>query len=122
MDFYLVIFYALLNVGFFCGYYLKYKDLFNPGVTVFTFYLFVAICAIPAYEALPNDIFFCRFDFSKITAWPYLFYFPATLLLIRPIFKYDEHIDCALSINAKGRISLFIYTYILISIVAVSPG
>lgn len=118
MEFSLVICYALLNLVIFI-WLLKRHSLLSPGIIVSAFYLIVAIFAVPAYHMLPNDDFFCLYDFSDIRLWPYVLYFILTYIFIIPIFKYEECIQYSTLSLPRKKTKIFVVFFVICSLASI---
>lgn len=118
MEFSYVVYYAILNFIFFC--FLLYKhSLLSSGIIVSAFYVFVAILAVPAYNLLPNDEYFCIYNFTDIKVLPYILYFLLSTILIAPIFKYDGKFQQLSIYLHTTRTKAFILFFIICSFASI---
>lgn len=110
--------YAILNVLFLIIYISRKGLKLSPGFIILAFYVLIAVLGIPAYDMLKTDQFFYKFDFSNITVLPYVFYFIATLALIKPIFGMERSVENAHITISYKKVTFFIYLYILCAFVS----
>lgn len=118
MNQFIVDVYAIVNVLFLCWYIFNKGLKLSPGVIILAFYVLIAVLGIPAYEMLKTDQFFYKFDFSNITVLPYVFYFIASLALIKPIFGMEQSVDNAHIAISYKKVVFFIYLYIVCAFVS----
>lgn len=111
--------YAIANIILLLWYIYKYGWQFSPGLLVLSFYVLVAVLAIPAYEILQHDSFFHRYDFTNVTFFPYVFLFITTLLFLKPTFKFKGYIKNVQISISERKLRYFIIIYTLFSLVSV---
>lgn len=115
MAIFYVVLYAIVNMFFYFTYLKKTKFDFSPGFIVVGFYTIVAVLGIPAYNMLPKDDFFYRYDFTNVTFLPYVLLFVATYFLWKPIFSFKEKIiKTPLNISLK-KVEWLSYLYIALA-------
>lgn len=115
----LVDLYAVANVLLLVWYVKKYGWRFSPGLLVLSFYVLIAIMAVPAYEALQTDSFFSAYDFTNITLMPYVYLFITTLILIYPTFKFGKYIRRVHISIPEKKLKIFIVAYSVCALISV---
>lgn len=118
MEFSYVVYYAILNFFFYICLLHKHS-IFSTGMIVMVYYLIVSIFAIPAYNMLPYDNYFCIYNFTEIKVWPYFLYFILTILLIKPIFNYDNLLKNTNIVLPTQKTRIFIYFFIICSLASI---
>lgn len=118
MEFSYVVYYAILNFFFYICLLHKHS-ISSTGMIVMVYYLMISIFAIPAYNMLPHDNYFCIFNFSEIKVWPYVLYFILTIILIKPIFNYDNLIENSNIVLPAQKTRIFIYFFIICSLASI---
>lgn len=119
MDYLYVIAFAVLNICFLIYQIRLKRSLFNPGIILLSFFVLVAVCAIPAYNYLPNDIYFSQFNFRNISFFPYIYYSVCVWMLIKPVMSYDSILTQSHITLSRKKIRWFTWLYIVLAIFSV---
>lgn len=114
----IIVIYAIVNLLYLFWYIFKNGLKISPGFIILSFYVFIAVLGIPAYQMLKTDHFFCKFNFSNVTVFPYVLYFLATLALVKPIYGLERSVGDAQIVISYKKVSFFIYVYIICSFVS----
>lgn len=119
MDYLYVIAFAVLNICFLLYQIRLKRSLFNPGIILLSFFVLVAVCAIPAYNYLPNDIYFSQFNFRNISFFPYIYYSVCVWMLIKPVMSYDSILTQSHITLSRKKIRCFTWLYIVLAILSI---
>lgn len=119
MELFFIYFFAILNLGALTLYVRKFGFKASPGFLVLFFYVLVSCLAIPAYTRLPKDPSFAMYNFRNITLFPYIIYFIAMMLLLRPTFQFQTVVEKTHLSYSLVRLKWFSYIYVISALVTV---
>lgn len=119
MEQFLIYLFAIMNLGALILYVGKYGFKVSPGFLVLFFYALVACMAIPAYSMLPKDPSFAMYNFRDITLLPYIIYFIAMVLLLKPTFQFHMVVERAPLSYSYVRLKWFSYIYVISALITV---
>lgn len=119
MELALVYLYAMFNIFVLVLHIRRFGLSLNPGFLVLSFYVLIACMAVPAYTLLPEDATTSSFNFKNITIIPYVIYFPAMYLMLKPTFGFHKVIATHTVSCSPLKLKLFTYAYIISATVAV---
>lgn len=115
----LVDFYAIANICLLIWYLYRYGFRMTPGLIVLSFYVAVAVMAVPAYSYLQEDWFFSKYDFTNVTLFPYIYLFVTTLLFLYPIFNFQKYVDRISFSLSEVKVKRFIVIYTLCALFSI---